>query len=279
MKTNKKYKSKSIQGQLLYRLSFILIVLLIGLGFYQYKNMKEYLYERKVEFLDSRFKNIDENIILNTNTDILLVKNMTKILDEISTENVCVTIIDKSGEIIATKNRYTGINTGTSKKGINVMGLPLITKREYLENLSESGLSDEYKIIEDTFNKNQIVIWRKIGSVDSPIGLVQISTYIDETNKILIDQAKMYIFSDIAVLIIAIILSLTVLKHTLKPLKNLTNKLDTIDTNQLNIRLEEKSGQIEIDKLSNKFNNMFDRLENSFAKEKRATDKMKKCIT
>ncbi len=110
------------------------------------------------------------------------------------------------------------------------------------------------------------------------MGLIQISTYIDTANLILKEQARMYIASAIVVSIIGLALGVAVLKHTLKPLKQMTNKLDEIDTNQLNIRLNETTGQIEIDKLSNKFNNMFDRLEKSFIKEKQTNEKMKNFI-
>ncbi len=59
-----KYKARSIQVKLLYRFLFVLIALLVTLGFYQYGNMKNYLYQNRIELLDSRFKNIDKDVIL-----------------------------------------------------------------------------------------------------------------------------------------------------------------------------------------------------------------------
>ncbi|MGL6104589.1 hypothetical protein [Romboutsia sp.] len=90
-----KYKPKSLQNKLLYRFLFVLIVLLITLGFYQYTNMKNYLYQSRIEFFDSRFKNIDKDIILRTTNEELLNENMQQILDDISTEEVCVAIINQ----------------------------------------------------------------------------------------------------------------------------------------------------------------------------------------
>lgn len=272
---NKKYKSKSIQLQLLNRLFLIFVVLLTILGFYQYSNMKKYLYESKVEFLDSRFKNVNKGIITETYSEELLDKNKYNILDSISSEEVCVAIININGDIIGVKNKYTGIATDISKDTRMYMDVPLLEKEKYLELFNKRGMSGGYRIIKDGEGKNQIVIYREIGNLTTPIGIVQISTYIDNVSEILKEQVRMYIISSLAILIIGLILSLAVLKHTLRPLKSLTETLDVIDIEKLDMRLEVNSGQIEIDKLSDKFNNMFDRLEKSFIKEKATNEKMK----
>ena len=272
---NKKYKSKSIQLQLLNRLFLIFVVLLIILGFYQYSNMKKYLYESKVEFLDSRFKNVSKGIITETYSEELLDKNKYSILDSISSEEVCVAIINTNGDIIGVKNKYTGIATDISKDTRMYMDVPLLEKEKYLQLLNKRGMSGGYRIIKDGEGKNQIVIYREIGDLITPIGMVQISTYIDNVSEILKEQVRVYIISSLAILIIGLILSLAVLKHTLRPLKRMTETLDVIDIEKLDMRLEVNSGQIEIDKLSDKFNNMFDRLEKSFIKEKATNEKMK----
>lgn len=274
----RKYKARSLQAKLLYRFLFILIALLVTLGFYQHKNMKNYLYQSRIELLDSRFKNIDKDVILKTTNEEALNKNIKQILNEISTEEVCVAIINQEGNIIASKNKYTGIITNISKEPRSSIETPIFTQEKYLDIINKKGMSKEYSTIKDNDGRSQIVIWREIGDIQKPIGLVQISTYIDTANLILKEQARMYIISAIVVSIIGMALGIAVLKHTLKPLKQMTNKLDEIDTSQLNTRLNETTGQIEIDKLSNKFNNMFDRLEKSFIKEKQTNEKMKNFI-
>lgn len=274
----KKYKAKSIQQQLLKRISLVLVVLFMILGYYQYSNMKEYLYESKIEFLDSRFKNLSRTIIMGTSNEELLEKNKHNILDSISSEEVCVAIINSGGEIIGVKNQYTGIATDVSKDVSLHMQVPVLQSREYIKLLNKKGMSSGYKIVKDQEGKEQIVIYREIGNLTSPIGIVQISTYIDNINKILEEQVKVYIISASLILIMGLALSLVVLRYTLKPLKNMTETLDTIDIKKLDIRLLENSGQIEIDKLSNNFNNMFDRLEKAFRQEIRTNEQMKNFI-
>ncbi|MGL5316197.1 MAG: sensor histidine kinase [Peptostreptococcaceae bacterium] len=275
---NKQYKANSIQQQLLKRLFLVLVVLLLILGCYQHSSMKKYLYESKVEFLDSRFKNISKATITGTYNEDLLNKNKYDILYSISTEEVCAAVINSSGDIIGVKNKYTGIATDISKATSSYIDVPILPKSEYINLLSKKGMSSGYRVVEDKEGKEQIVIYREIGDLESPIGMVQISTYIDNINEILGEQARVYIMSSLAILLIGLALSLLVLKHTLKPLKNMTETLDTVDIKKLDLRLAENSGQIEIDKLSNKFNNMFDRLERSFIKEKRTNEKMKNFI-
>lgn len=271
-------KKKSLQMQLLNRFFLVLFILLTVLGLYQHTNMKKYLYESKVEFLDSRFKNINKEIILETNTDELLMKNADYILNQISVEDVCVSIINRYGENIASKNLYTGILTEISNRVKNIMAIPEFSQEDYLKILGKQGISQGYTIVKDNDNKEQIIIWREIGDLNHPSGLVQISTYIDSANNILSEQARMYVIAAIIILIVGAALALAVLRHTLKPLKNMTSTLDTIDTNALNLRLDENSGQIEIDKLSSKFNSMFERLEKAFIKETFTKEKMKNFI-
>lgn len=275
---NRCSRVKSLQVQLLSRLFLVLVILLVSLGLYQFVNMKEYLYESKVEYLDSRFKNLDKEVIVKTNTEEQLKKNAYYILNEISVENVCAVIIDNNGRQVAAKNIYTGIPTDISKDNGNVMDIPKFSETDYLKMLNKRGMSEGYSTCKDKNGKTQIVIWREIGSISNPIGLVQISTYIDSANRILSEQIKMYALSAIAILIIGSALVLAVLKSTLKPLKIMTDKLDEIDTDALDKRLNENTGQIEIDKLANRFNRMFERLETAFLKEKNTNEKMKNFI-
>ncbi len=142
-----KYKARSIQVKLLYRFLFVLIALLVTLGFYQYGNMKNYLYQNRIELLDSRFKNIDKDVILQTTNEELLNSNIKQILDEISTEEVCVAIINQDGNIIASKNRYTGITTNISKEPRSSIATPIFSKEKYLNIINKKGMSNEYSTV------------------------------------------------------------------------------------------------------------------------------------
>lgn len=271
-------KPKSLEKQLLIRFFIVLATLIAVLGLYQYVNMRRYLYGSKIQFLDSRFKNIDKKVILGSIDEDLLMKNVKYFLNEVIGEDVCVAVINSSGEIVASKNTYNSIPTDTSKDNNKVMAVPILNKEEYLKILKVNGLASGYKILKDSDGKTQLVIWRQIGNLELPSGLIQISTYMESTDNILFAQIKMYIGASIFILVIGTFLQSTVLKYTLKPLNEMTQTLDKIDTEKLNVRLNDNNGQIEIDKLARNFNNMFQKLELAFNQEKITNEKMKNFI-
>lgn len=278
LKKSKAYNSKSIQVLLIKRLFFILVIVLIVLGIYQYSRMKGYLFDSKIELLDSRFKNVEKDVILATNTDDLLIENTEYILKLVSGEDICVAVINKDGDIIGETNQYTGIRTEIDKKLKEVLKIPHLNKDIYLNVINDKDVSTDYYIIEDENNKKQLVILRDIGLYTNPSGVIQISTGIEDIERILSEQIRVYIISTVVALIIIGLSGRLILKHTLNPLKKLTSQLDNIDENQLDTRINDSNGQVEIDILANKFNNMFERLQISFEKEKKSNIAMKNFI-
>lgn len=278
-KRNKKiYNPKSIQSLLIYRLFFVLVIVLIALGIYQYSNTKRYLFDSKIQLLDSRFKNVEKDVILATNNSELLIKNTDYILNLVSGEDICVAVIDNEGEIVGETNKYNGIRTEINKEKRETLDIPTLNKEIYFKEMNDGIVASDYYVIKDENGKKQLVILREIGAYNEPAGLVQISTTIDDIEELLYEQVRIYIFSTVMALVLIGILGKIILKHTLKPLKKLTYQLDNIDENQLNTRLDINNGQIEIDILANKFNNMFSRLEMSFEREKKANTAMKNFI-
>lgn len=278
-KSNKKvYRPKSIQNLLLHRLFFILIIILIVLGIYQYINMKAYLIESKIELLDSRFKNLEKDVVLATNTNEMLIRNTDYILNVVSGEDICVAIINRDCEIIDETNIYNGIKTDINKSINKTLAVPKLSKEIYFKDINDNKVSSDYYIVRDEDSKKQLVILREIGTYNNPAGLVQISTTVEDIEEFLYEQVRVYIFSMLIGLLLISMLGKIVLKHTLKPLKKLTYQLDNVDENQLNTRIDINNGQIEIDILANKFNKMFQRLEKSFEEEKKNNIAMKNFI-
>lgn len=271
-------KKRSIQTLLIVRLFFILVVVLVALGFYQYNNMKSYLIKSKIELLDSRFKNLEINVILATQSDELLAKNTEYILNKVSGEEICVAVINKDGEVIGKTNRYNGIKTDKDKHIQSFLQVPNLDSEIYLDVINDEKIASSYYTSISEDGEEQIIILREIGVYNNPSGLVQVSTTLEEVKEILSQQIKLYIISAICALIVIAVLGKLVLKHTLKPLNKLTYELDNIDENQLDTRIDSNNGQIEIDILANKFNNMLQRLELSFEEEKKINMAMKNFI-
>lgn len=278
-KNNKRtYNPKSLQSLLIYRLFLVLVMVLIGLGTYQYSSMKQYLVKSKIELLDSRFKNVEKEVVLATNNNEMLVQNMEYILNVVSGEDICVAVINEEGKIIGETNRYKGIRTEINKGKNKILEIPQLNEEIYLKTINDSVTSSEYYIIEDKNEQKQLVILREIGTITHPSGLVQISTSTDDIESILEEQVRVYLLSAVMALLLSGLLGKMILKHTLKPLKRLTREIDVIDENQLDTRTDVHNGQIEIDILANKFNNMIERLEVSFEKERKTNVAMKNFI-
>lgn len=59
--------------------------------------------------------------------------------------------------------------------------------------------------------------------------------------------------------------------HALRPLRRLTDKVDTVDEHNLSMRLPEAASNDEVSRLTNGFNHMLSRLDDAFLRQKRFT--------
>lgn len=286
---------KSLKWQLLFRFCMILVILLSIMGIFQYISMKEYLYRTKVQVLQQKFHNIDlrylseEKLLDSSNHE------SVEILNKLKDKNMSLAVIDKNGEqIVGIKNVdfikeeiYDGDeDNGKSKeedskhKVITPMPVPMFSEESYVGLLNqEDNLETDYKIVKDENNNLQLVAWRKVGDMSSPSGLLQLSTSIEDCEAILNRQVYMHISFSILILIIGAILGTTIFKRTLKPLYNITNTVEKINVTDLDKRLSEENGQLEIDRLSKSFNIMLKRIEASFQKEQDIKEKMRRFVS
>ena len=260
------FKIKSLKWQLLVRWSLMLMLLLIILGISQYFISKSYLFSAKNQVLEARLHDLDkDDLQLKSSSDLKL--NSKMLVDLISDRNTSVAIINGNGEII------------TESKSLNGdISAPHLSQEEYKKLFKENEDGENYKIVEESDDNINMVKFTKIG-VPQTLGLLQISTSINPINIMLLKQIYFYIFASIVIIIIGVLIGKSVLIHTLKPLYNLTNTLDKVTVGQLNMRLPVDNGQFEIDSLSGAFNGMFERIENSFAKEQYIKDKMQRFIS
>ena len=78
----------------------------------------------------------------------------------------------------------------------------------------------------------------------------------------------MHISLSILILAIGAILGITIFKRTLKPLYNITDIVEGIGITELDKRLIEENGQLEINRLAKSFNIMLARIQESLRKSK-----------
>lgn len=282
-------KIKSLKWQLLFRFLVILIVLLGAMGIFQYISMKDYLYRTKVQVLQERFHNIDMESLSKENMADITESASKEILKKLWDKSMSIAIIDINGKLLFERSNADtpkDDNDGDDdskeldERKIEAIPVPIFSKEHYISICNKEGnLETTYEIVKDENSNCQLVAWKKVGSLDSPSGLIQLSTPIEDIEAILNREVYMHTSLSILILIIGTMLATTIFKRTLKPLYNITETVEKINVTDLDKRLPEENGQLEIDRLSKSFNIMFKRIEASFQKEQDIKNKMRRFVS
>ncbi|NRT91172.1 sensor histidine kinase [Clostridium beijerinckii] len=288
-KLRNKLKIKSLKWQLLFRFLVILILLLGIMGLFQYISMKNYLYKTKVQVLHERFHNLDFKKMSKENMEDITESDTKEILKNLWDKNMSVALINKNGELLGQRSnidtpRDDDDGDDDSKepdeRKRKEIPVPVLSRDKYIEICNEQGnLEHTYEVVRDENNNYQMVAWIKVGDLDSPSGLIQLSTPIDDITSILDRQEYVHISLSIMILIVGTILGITIFNRTLKPLYNITDTVEGISVTDLHTRLTEESGQLEINRLSKSFNIMLERIETSFEKEQIIKEKMRRFVS
>lgn len=285
-----KFRIKSLQWQLLIRFLMILVILLSVMGIFQYISMKEYLYRTKVQILQQKFHSLDLKCLSEENVEEITESDSTEILKKLGDKNMSIALINKNGESFLKVRNIDTIpkddNDGDddskelNERKIIEIPVPTLYSKDYINISAENGnLEHTFKIVEDENNNLQLVVWRKVGDLESPSGLIQLSTPIEDIQCLLNREMYMHTSLSILVLIIGTMLGTAIFKRTLKPLYNMTDIVEKINITELDKRLPEENGQLEIDRLSKSFNIMLKRIEGSFQKERHIKEKMRQFIS
>ncbi|MBD7910727.1 sensor histidine kinase [Clostridium cibarium] len=285
---NKRIKFKSLQWQLFSRFFLILLVLLFVMGLSQYITTKNYLSKSKVKTLSAQFHNIDMKFLTQLSSTEALNKYGFIIMDKLVSINTEASIIDKSGNTILTSKdlSHSQLEENHHKdeedkdKEKKTFSIPKLPNNDYTEILNQYGNLEKYfKLVQDENNNLHLVVWRKLGPINSPTGLIQLSTPVDDIEEILSKEISIYSGISILILILGTILGAAIFKRTLTPLSNMNKTLENITVAQLNTRLPENNEQLEIDTLSASFNKMLQRIETSFEKEQSIKEKMRQFVS
>ena len=284
-----KFEIKSLKWQLLFRFIIILFILLVAMGIFQYISMRDYLYKTKVQVLQERFHNLDMESLSKEKVTDITEDASKKILKNLWDKSMSVAIIDKEGNIIGERS-----NAETPKddkdgdddskeldeRKIEEIPVPVSSKENYMSLCNEDGnLEKAFEVVKDENGNFQLAAWRKIGPLDSPVGLIQISTSIKDIEAILSREVYMHTSISILILIIGTIFATTIIKRTLVPLDDITNMVEGINVTDLDTRLDTENGQLEINRLAKSFNIMLERIETSFEKEQNIKEKMRRFVS
>lgn len=255
---------KSIKWKLLSRWILTLIMLLIIMGGTQAFFMKRYLVQSRYQTLEARFNLLNQSHYQNKES----LKTIGDIINFVQDRNTNVAIIDENCGIVGESQDEEGLNT-----------TPKLTKKQYQEALNAGNVKQKFIVMEDKKDNEYMVALRKLMLPNDKIGLLQISTSLNSVNSMLISENLIFIAIALAVILIGIFICNAVIKHVLGPLYQVTHTIKELSVDGLNLRLDESTGQMEIDSLSHAFNGMLGRIETSFEKEQYINEKMKKFVS
>lgn len=266
---------RSLRFQLLARSLIILAVLLLLIGSLQYVLMTNFLYKNQAEMMVSQLRSFPKDILTQTNTG--RESNKKKELLSPDTNgarrplfflpNTSIAYIDENGDFQDLKN-------------VSGMPSPLLSQDIYSKSPQQYDRSRSipYYISEDAEGTEQLVVIIPAGGPDHREGLFQMGVPTKPLREIALNQLLIFTLLSLLALSGGLMLYLPVLRRTLNPLEQMVQKVEEIDSGNLNHRFPSSLGQTEMNQLAGSFNGMLERLEDSFQAEREAKEQMRRFI-
>jgi two-component system, OmpR family, sensor kinase len=253
----------SLGMQLLSRSLIILAVLLVLIGFFQYMFMKEVLFRNKAFSLQSQLMSIPHDAWKKIGTG----------AEDAHLHPPFFFIPESNLAFVDVNGHYTVLSSGPD--GVDP---PKLETQEYLDALMKKP-GPNYKVVQDTAGREQLVVLHPILTGPGEfLGVAQISTQTSPLKELLIHQLLTFLILSVLAMLVGGFAFLPVLRRTLVPLFNMMETAEHIDAGNLTRRFPTQQGQLEIDRLSESFNRMLDRLEASFEAEKETQEQMRRFI-
>lgn len=279
--SQKKPTQKTLYAQLLARSLFVLAVLLLLIGGFQYFLMRGFLYQNQAETLEAQFRSIPPFLIEEWRAD---VRGKADAGSDQSASGFGLPQPDRrefllSGLSLAAINPTGEIDDLNTAYGVPAPRLSEDDYKVLREKVLRPGLKVNYVLASDADGTEQLVVLRPAGGLGSGgMPMLQIGIPTGPLTAILWRQLA--IFAGLSMLALAggFALYRPVLRRSLSPLSRMVETVKVIDAGRLGERFPAEQGQAEIDRLALSFNGMLERLEEAFAAEKESQERMRRFI-
>jgi len=281
----------SLHFQLLSRSLLILSVMLLLIGVSQYVLIQQYVYRDKAAGLKSQLRSIPPEA---------WEEQLNGKLGELRDPNDSISrgVLRREGgprrgggmpagnaPFNLRANEFTAIalydSNGQFRElnpELNHEASPQLSAEAY----AAAGQSDPHKltyhIATNADGVKMLVVLQPMEVRGRSICIAQASASIAPVQQMLVLVLVTFIFLSIVALAAALMSFLPVLRRTLVPLSQIVETVERIDAGKLDERLPAHQGQHEIDRLSQSFNGMLERLEESFLAEKELQSQMRRFI-
>lgn len=155
---------------------------------------------------------------------------------------------------------------------------PRLSNEKYDELLGHTTdkATGKYKLITAADGSQHLAIFMDLGRPGGNRILLQMSVETGPLKDVILQQLLIFGALSVVALLAGLFLYLPALRKTLVPLSNMGDAAQSIDAGNLDVRFPVDQGQMEIDKLSQSFNGMLERLEISFHNEREAKEQMRR---
>ena len=155
---------------------------------------------------------------------------------------------------------------------------PRMSNEEYnqLLKLTSDKATGEYRLITAPDGSEHLAVFMNLGRPGSNKLLLQMSVETAPLRDVIMQQLLIFGALSVVALLAGLFMYLPALRKTLIPLSNMGESAQIIDAGNLDVRFPVNQGQLEVDKLSQSFNGMLERLEISFHNEREAKEQMRR---
>lgn len=218
---------------------FFIVLLLINTAVLY--GIRFYLLNQAFAYVDQLSPVIIDNI--RESKKIENLKNRDLFSDITASENIYAKIYDKNGNLIAQSEKFN-------------YELPYNNPVNFSIKKETKDKEVIYRNILTKLNDGSEIYVQIIKDLDNEYDFMQI-------------LFAAMIFTDIIGLFLAIIVGYIISKNTLKPIDKITNAAQNISAQNLKTRIEIEGPDDELSRLAKTFNDMIDRLQNSFERQNR----------
>ncbi|UVI29502.1 sensor histidine kinase [Paenibacillus spongiae] len=258
----------SLRMQLLSRTLLVMAGLLALIGVFQYVLMDQSLIRNKAESLRGQIMAFPADMWIRS------MKDADKHAEDSfkSGGGRMPVIPDATMAFIDPGGRFKVLSQGNAAES----SAPELSAESYKRVLADKRWTYERVTGED--GTEHLVVLQPIGGRGAAVGIAQVSVSTGPIRDVLVRQLVIFLGLSLLAMLLGLAAFVPVLKRTLVPLSRMIQTVEHVNAGSLAIRLSDRQGQIEIDRLSASFNGMLERLEMSFEAEKEANDRLQRFV-
>ncbi|NUU61667.1 sensor histidine kinase [Paenibacillus agri] len=293
-----RFAPRSLRKQLLSISLLILSMLLLLIGVLQYILMRNFTYTNRAEAMEAQLRSVPREFFFNfLNYSLRDDAGTSKPNENLGSGGNGSRFDNPAGSIVpgnfrngtgrpllldahATLAIYSSDGTfkDFQQDTLSTTAAPRLTNEEYQELMKRTPdrATGKYKLITAEDGSEHLAVFMNLGRPGNSRLLLQMTVETGPLKDIILQQLLIFAALSLAALLAGLFLYLPALRKTLVPLSNMGDAAQRIDAGNLDVRFPVFQGQMEIDKLSQSFNAMLERLEVSFRNEREAKEQMRR---